>query len=179
VAWALAAFLPDRVTRLAAFSVGHPHAFAGAGHRQKQLSWYMLWFQFPGVAEAQLPADDWAWYRDWAHEGRARGVDPLLDQHLADLERPGALTTGLNWYRANMPPEIFAASSGALEMPAVGCPVLGVWSEEDIALTERQMTDSQAHVAGPWRYERIARVGHWIPAHAPERTSQLLLEHFA
>jgi pimeloyl-ACP methyl ester carboxylesterase len=179
VAWALAAFAPDRVTRLAAFSVGHPHAFAGAGHRQKQLSWYMLWFQFPGVAEAQMPADDWRWFRDWAHDGAGRGADPLLDQHLADLERPGALTAGLNWYRANMPPEIFAATSGALEIPAIRCPVLGVWSEGDIALTERQMTDSQRYVNGPWRYERIPRVGHWIPAHAPARTTQLLLEHFA
>jgi pimeloyl-ACP methyl ester carboxylesterase len=179
VAWALTASAPERITRLAAFSVGHPHAFAGAGHGQKQLSWYMLWFQFPGVAEAQMPADDWRWFRDWAHEGTARGADPLLDQQLTDLERPGALTAGLNWYRANMPPEIFAATTGALQMPAIRCPVLGVWSEGDIALTERQMTDSQRYVSGPWRYERIPRVGHWIPAHAPDRTSQLLLEHFA
>jgi pimeloyl-ACP methyl ester carboxylesterase len=179
VAWALTAFVGDRVSRLAAFSVGHPHAFAGAGYRQKQLSWYMLWFQFPGVAEAQMPADDWRWYRDWAHEGRDRGDDPLLDQQLADLDRPGALLAGLNWYRAGMRPEIYAATTGALEMPAIRCPVLGVWSEEDLALTERQMTDSQAHVAGPWRYVRIPHVGHWIPAHAPERTTQLLLEHFA
>lgn len=179
VAWALTAFAPERVTRLAAFSVGHPHAFAGAGYAQKQLSWYMLWFQFPGVAEARMPADDWRWFRDWAHGGRPRGADPLLDQQLADLERPEALTAGLNWYRANMPPEIYAATSGALDIPAIRCPVLGVWSEADIALTERQMTDSQRYVSGPWRYERIPRVGHWIPAHAPERTAQLLAEHFA
>jgi len=61
----------------------------------------------------------------------------------------------------------------------IGCPVLGVWSDRDPALTERQMTDSQRFVTGPWRYERLPRVGHWIPAHAPERTTALLLEHFA
>ncbi|MCD2195391.1 alpha/beta fold hydrolase [Actinomycetospora endophytica] len=179
VAWALTAFAPGRVSRLAAFSVGHPHAFAGAGYVQKQLSWYMLWFQFPGVAETQMPADDWHWYRDWAHGGTARGVDPLVDQQLADLDRPGALTAGLNWYRAGMPPEIYAATGGPLEMPAIRCPVLGVWSDGDLALTERQMTDSQRYVAGSWRYERIPRVGHWIPAHAPARTTEMLLEHFA
>jgi pimeloyl-ACP methyl ester carboxylesterase len=179
VAWALAAFAPERVTRLAAFSVGHPQAFASAGFAQKQLSWYMLWFQFPGVAEAQLPADDWRWFREWAHDGVPRGADALVDAQIADLDRPGALVAGLNWYRANMPPEIFAATDGPLEMPAIGCPVLGVWSDRDPALTERQMTDSQRFVAGPWRYERLPRVGHWIPAHAPERTTALLLEHFA
>ena len=104
VAWALAAFAPERVTRLAAFSVGHPQAFASAGFVQKQLSWYMLWFQFPGVAEAQLPADDWRWFREWAHDGVPRGADALVDAQIADLDRPGALAAGLNWYRANMPP---------------------------------------------------------------------------
>jgi pimeloyl-ACP methyl ester carboxylesterase len=178
VAWMLAAFAPERVTRLAAFSVGHPHAFAGAGWAQKQLSWYMLWFQFPGVAEAAMPADDWLWFRDWAHDGRARGTDPLLDQQVTDLARPGALTAGLNWYRANMPPEAFASARGPAELPAIRCPVLGVWSDRDLALTERQMTDSARFVTGPWRYERISRVGHWIPAHAPERATELLLEHF-
>jgi pimeloyl-ACP methyl ester carboxylesterase len=179
VAWALAAYAPERVARLAAFSVGHPQAIAGAGFGQKQLSWYALWFQFPGVAEAQMPADDWQWFRDWAHDGTARGVDALLDQQLADLERPGALTAALNWYRANIPPAAFVASRGSLEMPPIRCPTLGVWSDRDIALSERQMTDSQWFVTGPWHYERIPGVGHWIPAHAPERTTGLLLEHFA
>lgn len=179
VAWVLAALEPERVVRLAAFSVGHPHAFAGAGLEQKQLSWYMLWFLFPGVAEAAMPADDWRWFRDWAHGGRERGDDPLLDRQVADLARPGALTAALNWYRANIRPETFATDPGAREVPAVRCPTLGVWSDHDVALTERQMTDSAAHVAGSWRYERLAGVGHWIPAHAPERTAELLIEHFA
>jgi hypothetical protein len=47
-----------------------------------------------------------------------------------------------------------------------------------MAMTERQMTDSAAHVAGQWRYERIHHVGHWIPTHAPVRTSELLLDFF-
>jgi pimeloyl-ACP methyl ester carboxylesterase len=51
LAWLLATFVPERVERLVVVSVGHPLAFASAGFRQEQLSWYMLWFQFPGVAE--------------------------------------------------------------------------------------------------------------------------------
>ena len=56
-------------------------------------------------------------------------------------------------------------------------PTLGVWSSEDFALLERQMTDSEASVDGPWRYERIEGAGHWMQLDAPERVTTLLLEH--
>ena len=43
-----------------------------------------------------------------------------------------------------------------------------------MALTEAQMTGSAAHVAGPWRYERIDGAGHWIPLVALTRHRLLL-----
>ncbi len=43
-----------------------------------------------------------------------------------------------------------------------------------MALTEDQMTRSAEWIDGPFRYERVDGVGHWIPAHAPERTTELL-----
>jgi pimeloyl-ACP methyl ester carboxylesterase len=72
LAWMLATFAPDRVSRLVAVSVGHPVSIAAVGMAQKQRSWYTLWFQFPGVAERVLPEDDWAVFRRWAWNGSAR-----------------------------------------------------------------------------------------------------------
>ena len=60
LAWAIAALAPDRVDHLAALSVGHPSSFGGAGLAQREKSWYMLLFQFAGVAEQWLSDDDWA-----------------------------------------------------------------------------------------------------------------------
>jgi pimeloyl-ACP methyl ester carboxylesterase len=176
--WILASTWPDRVQQYAAFSIGHPAAIAAAGFTQKQLTWYMLWFAFPGVAETQMPQHDWQWYRDWAYDGTRRTDDPDLDRQLTDLERPGALTSALSWFRANIPPELYALSTRGSELAPVQCSVMGIWSDRDMAMTERQMTDSVAHVAGQWRYERIHGVGHWIPTHAPARTSELLLDFF-
>lgn len=176
--WILASTLPDRVQHYAAISVGHPAAIAAAGFQQKQLTWYMLWFAFPGVAESQLPQGDWQWYRDWAYDGARRTDNPDLDRQLTDLERPGALTSALNWYRANIPPELYALSSRGADLAPVQCSVMGIWGDRDMAMTERQMTDSAPHVAGRWRYERVGRAGHWIPAQAPELTSELLLDFF-
>lgn len=177
LAWRLAMFTPDRVERLVAVSVGHPLAGVAAGLPQRRLSWYMLWFLFPGVAERILPADDWAFFRRWAWDGAEQGQDPDLDRQLADLSRPGALEAGLNWYRANNNPAHFAATDPTrFDLPSVDCPTMGVWSSRDFALTEAQMTLSEPYVNGPWRYERIDNVDHWVPVHAPDQLNRLLLE---
>src|SRR4051794_9925085 len=51
VGWLTAALAGDRVASLTALSVGHPAAFRTAGFEQREKSWYMLLFQFQGVAE--------------------------------------------------------------------------------------------------------------------------------
>lgn len=175
--WQVAMFLPDRVSRLVVVSVGHPLAVAAAGLPQRRLSWYMLWFLFPGVAERALPADDWSFFRAWAWQGAPPGQDPDADRQVEGLSRPGALTAGLNWYRANIDPAGFVLDDpGRVSLPAVACPTVGVWSSADVALGEEQMTGSARYVAGPWRYERIEDVDHWVPVRTPGRLSRLLVD---
>jgi pimeloyl-ACP methyl ester carboxylesterase len=167
VAWALGSLLPDRVDHLVALSVGHPLSFRSAGLEQREKSWYMLLFQFVDVAEQWLTMDDWANFRSWGHHPDTDGV-------IADLERTGSLTPGLNWYRANVPPE--ALIGPPLELPAVQAPTMGVWGTGDFALTEEQMTGSADHVAGAWRYERVEQVAHWMQLEAPDTVNALLLD---
>ena len=177
LAWRVAMFAPARVERLVAVSVGHPLAGVATGLAQWRFSWYMLWFLLPGIAERVLPADDWAFFRRWAWDDAQPGQDPDLDRQLADLSRPGALVAGLNWYRANIDPAAFVATDPARSsLPSVACPTLGVWSSRDFALTESQMTRSEQFVTGPWRYQRLDDVDHWVPVHAPDQLNQLLLE---
>ena len=164
--WVLAAFAPGSVDRLAVMSVGHPATFRRT-MRQREKSWYMLLFQFPGVAERWLSDDGWANFRAWAHH-------PDADQVIADLEANGSLTPGLNWYRANLPPESWV--DPPLQFPPIQAPTLGIWSTGDVALTEVQMTDSAQNVAGPWRYERLDGPGHWMQLEAPAQVNTLLLD---
>ena len=174
LAWNLAFRHPDVVERLAVLSVGHPGGSITAGIAQRQLSWYMLWFLHTGVAESVLPADDWAAFRQWAWAGLASGQHEHLDRQIADLSRPGALVAALNLYRANIRPETYYLTD-VPPLPRPSCPVLGVWSEGDLFLSESQMTGSARFVDGPWRYERLPG-GHWIPVQAAEALSDLLLD---
>ncbi len=167
VAWALAAVVPDRVDHLIALSVGHPSSFRAGGYEQHEKSWYMLLFQFPGIAEQWLSNDGWANLRDW-------GGHPDADAVIAELEANGSLTPGLNWYRANVPPESYI--SPPVSLPPIAAPTMGVWSTGDIALTEGQMIRSAHHVAGPWRYERLDGPGHWMQLEAPTEVNRLLLD---
>jgi pimeloyl-ACP methyl ester carboxylesterase len=166
LAWGLAALAPDSVDHLVALSVGHPSTFRRSG-RQREKSWYMLLFQFPGIAERWLSEDDWANFRNWAGH-------PDTDNVIAELEVNGSLTPALNWYRANVPPESWV--DPPLVLPPVQAPTMGVWSTRDMALTETQMTDSAENVAGPWRYERLDGAGHWLQLDAPEPLNALLLD---
>jgi pimeloyl-ACP methyl ester carboxylesterase len=166
LAWALASLAPEKVDHLVALSVGNPVTFLRT-YEQRQKSWYMLLFQFPGIAERWLTEDNWANSRSWARH-------PDADQVIADLEATGSLTPGLNWYRANIPPESWVGPP--MQLPPVQAPTMGVWSTGDFALTEVQMTDSASNMAGPWRYERLDGLGHWLQLEAPEQVNALLLD---
>jgi pimeloyl-ACP methyl ester carboxylesterase len=167
IAWMTAAFAPDRIASVTALSVGHPSSFAAAGWRQRQLSWYMLLFQFPGIAEQWLSADDFRNLRQWSSHPRIEAV-------VERLSEPGALTASLGVYRANLPPESLVTPP--TELPPVTAPAMGIWSSDDLALTEETMTDSAKFVAGPWRYERVDGAGHWLQLDAPAEIDALLLD---
>jgi pimeloyl-ACP methyl ester carboxylesterase len=167
VAWAVASMAADRVDHLVALSVGHPATFFADGFEQNEKSWYMLLFQFKGIAEQWLSADDWANFR-------ACFRHPDADATIAGLEASGSLTPGLNYYRANIPPEVLVQPG--LEFPPVQAPTMGVWSSGDPALTEAQVTASAGNVAGSWRYERLDGPGHWMQLEAPGEVNRLLID---
>ena len=167
VAWMFATTRPEKTDRLVAVSVGHPASFMSPGLRQLQRSWYMLLFQFEGVAEEALQRRDWAMVR-----AMFKGGD--VERNIADLSRTGALTAGLNWYRANMPPSLLMADP--IPFPPIEAPTMAIWSDQDFALTEEQITNSEKQVKGPWRYERIEGVGHCIPLEAPDQLNALLID---
>lgn len=166
IGWLLAGNYPDRFESYSAVSVGHPKAYASAGFEQKRKGWYVLFFQFAGIAEKACMADDWALFR------KTVGDHPEMDHWIEDLSRPGRLTAGMNWYRANL------SKLWKAEFPRVKIPVFGIWSTEDIALAEDQMIGSAEYVDAQWQYERIEGVSHWVPVDEPEKLSNMLLSYF-
>jgi len=162
-AWGIASFLPDRIDKFVTLSVGHPVAFRTAGIEQRMRSWYMLLFQFEGIAEQWLAENPFMLTGHPDHED--------VSKRLAE---PGALTASLGWYRANAHPRSLVGDPPRL--PPVTRPVLGIWSDGDPALTERQMVTSKDQVEGSWRYEKIEGAGHWMQLDAPDKVNALILD---
>jgi pimeloyl-ACP methyl ester carboxylesterase len=168
VAWVLAALHPDRVDRLVVMSVGHPATAQRRTIEQREKAWYTLLFQFEDVAERLLTANDWTLFRQWLRN------DGDLERYIADLSRDGALTAGLRWYRANLAPHLQLQPPPPL--PPITAPTLGIWSAGDHYVTEDRMIASAEHVTGPWRYERIDAVSHWMQLDAPRKVNGMLLD---
>jgi pimeloyl-ACP methyl ester carboxylesterase len=165
--WLFAALMPERVGRLVALSVGNPAARGRADLDALRKGWYRLLFLYPEI-ERILQQDNWYLLR--ALFGGAKD----LDRYLADLAQPGALTAGLNWYRANMSIERLAGPPP--DLPPILAPTLGVFGARDPYLTEEAMARSGETVRGPWRYERFDEAGHWIQLDAPDLLNALLIE---
>jgi len=174
VAWAAAVARPDRVRSVAAVSVPHPAALAAAlrdDADQQRRSAYVAAFRRPGLADAALLAGGGAGLRA-LFAAAGLGDRSAVDEYVEVLVQPGALTAALNWYRA-------ASMEDAAGLPPATVPALFVWGDGDVAIGRAAADACAAHVTGPYRFEVLAGVGHWIPEDAPDALTTLLLAHLA
>lgn len=164
VAWQLAGRHHERVRTLTAVSVPHPVAFVEALRTdpdQRARSRYMKDWQDPS-AEQQL--------LDGGFDGLF-GIPSVDAEHYVEtMRQPGALTAALSWYRA----QSLADLDG---LGPITAPTLHVWSDQDAALGPTAAHATGHHVDGPYRFEVLEGVSHWVPEQAAERLGALLLEH--
>ncbi|MFV8308339.1 alpha/beta fold hydrolase [Mycobacteroides chelonae] len=168
VAWQLAGQHADRVITASILSVPHPRAFLAALPRGQILkSWYMLFFQIPWLPERQTTGNGLL-VRKLARDMRLS--DAKVKETLELAREPGAATATINWYRAMR----YAKPSGPGQ---VQIPTLYVWSTDDAALGRRAAENTAKYVDGPYRFEVLDGVSHWIAAERPSETAALVLEH--
>jgi pimeloyl-ACP methyl ester carboxylesterase len=168
VAWHLAAHHAERIRSLVALSVPHPVAFAVAlastAGDQRDRSSYISFFQQTEVAEDALLAGGLATIL------RASGYPGDVDDRVRAMSQPGALTAALNWYRA-------VDFTLVRDVGAISVPTLYVWSTGDVALGREGAEGTASYVTGPYRFEVLEGVSHWIPEEVPGELSGLLLDH--
>lgn len=169
VAWALAQEHPHKVATLTAVSVPHPRAFlkSMATSRQGISSWYMVFFQLPWLPE-RLLRSRWNWFME-----DYTGQSPeAAKRDLAALPTPQSMTGPLNWYRA-----LPLVNLWKLSGTRVAVPTLYVWSDKDVALKRKGAQTTHEHVDGPYTFETLTGVSHWIPEQAPGPFTDLLRAH--
>lgn len=165
IAWVAAATYPERFNALTAVSIPHPSAFGEAykiDADQKKRSGYFKLFWQEGVAEETLLADDAARLREILVD-----IGPERAGHYVErLQRPGALTAALNYYRA--------MSSANAATPAVTVPTTLVWSDHDDAVSPTGPRLCAKYVDADYKLITLEGVSHWIPELAPAQLADAI-----
>jgi pimeloyl-ACP methyl ester carboxylesterase len=162
VAWLFAAAHPDYVEKLVIVNAPHPAVFARLLREnadQQRASQYMLMFRGE-QAEAMLSANNYAMLT-----GVLKGdafTDEDRKQYLAAWSQPGALTGGLNYYRASrVGPDNSGAFSGDPAQFRIKPPTLVIWGEKDTALTTHNLEGLEEFVPR-LTVKRIPDGTHWV-----------------
>ncbi|MCE5290556.1 MAG: alpha/beta fold hydrolase [Nocardiaceae bacterium] len=167
VAWALTWLHKDKVATLTAVSVGHTSAFlrsmvvSGQGLQ----SYYMQIFSVPVLSE-RLLSKRGGWGERFFRNGGS--TDEAYEEFHRDIVDAGALTGGLNWYRAL--PLSLAEKRSPVEVPTTF-----VWSDEDRALGRKQAELTANYVRGPYEFVEMTAVSHWILGERPAELADAIV----
>jgi len=170
VAWRLGLAHPDRVHRMAILNVPHPAVMRRhlrSSPRQLRRSWYVFFFQLPGLPERFLARDGFANLARAVRGGR-RGTctDEDLALYREAWAQPGALTAMVNWYRA--------ALRSAGQRLRVSVEVLLLWGARDRFLG-REMAGMSAALCDHGRLEVFDGATHWLQHDEAEAVNDRLV----
>ena len=207
VVWNAPLLHPDRVAAVAALSVPplpRPRRAPTSAWRKTfgENFFYMLYFQDPGVADAELDGDpartmrrmmgglpasrDAAAAMRMAAPGPEGFIDRLpepeelpdwltqedLDHYVGEFFRTG-FTGGLNWYR-NF--DRNWETTPELADAKIAVPSLFVAGTADPVLTFTRADRAAEVISGPYRQVMIDGAGHWLQQERPDEVNATLLE---
>jgi len=179
VAWFFAGRHPQMTKSLTVLSVGHPAAIAEAAAQdddQKARSQYIGLFLMEGKAEEVLAGDDYRRLRSMYALGPNPDAVPraVVEHFVRSLSRPGRLTAGLNYYRANLSPG--RGWSALAQDIDVSAPTVLLWGDRDPALGRLQAENTREHMTGEFRLEVLEGAGHWLQFERPLEVGLALID---
>lgn len=183
VAWHIATCYPGWVNKMVILNVPHPSVMVNVVQRnfsQLRKSWYIFFFQIPGLPERLLKQNEFAFLRNallnTSNPGSFSQGD--LNHYLDAWKQPGTLTGMVNWYRA-----IFKGSltnrrnSQTAPSNKISVPTLMLWGVNDIALI-RELAQPSIDLCTEGKLDFIEQATHWVQHDEPELVSQAIIDFF-
>jgi pimeloyl-ACP methyl ester carboxylesterase len=201
IAWEFAMRHPELTRKLVVMNCPHIAIFEQAlraNPKQMLKSWYMLFFQIPWLPETLLGLGD-AWAIGNALRQATIQKDALTDDDIRALRaaasRPGALRSGLNYYRAAFRTEQATAGLPSVvrrflygdralpaprtrleDWPKISAPTMLIWGEQDVALRKELTYGMDPLFTSPPRIEYVPDSGHFVQQEKPDLVNRLLLD---
>jgi pimeloyl-ACP methyl ester carboxylesterase len=189
VAWGAALAFPEMVEKLVIINAPHPKIFERelrGNPKQQQASQYMLLFR-SAQAEEMMSANQFALMQEGIlGPGIRQGYISEADRksYLEAWSQPGALTGGLNYYRAaeagpatEPGGEVFKMHGKIVSFEAK-MPTLVIWGEQDPYLLATNLDGLEQYVPH-LTVERIPDATHWVVHEKPEQVNNLIRSFLA
>ena len=175
IAWYFAIREVRPLSKLVVCNVPHPAAAAeNAGWSQLKKSWYILFFQIPGLPEWLIsqrgPAVGQA-IQDSSSRPEMYSSD-VLALYSQNAVRSGGLKAMINYYRQL----IFGGGAKRqkdLGFPIIQTPTLICWGEDDLALTKETTYGTDKWVKD-FTIRYLPRISHWVQQDAPVEVNAMI-----
>jgi pimeloyl-ACP methyl ester carboxylesterase len=178
VAWAVAAFHPEVVSKLAILNVPHPNemkrAFEEFNFSQIRKSWYILFFQIPFLPERIVGSE--RFFRQTFERMSKRKnafTEEDIQQYVAAYSKPLAAKSAINYYRAT-----FRNLFSAPPFPKIKAPLRMLWGEHDLALGKELTYRTAEYCENSCEILYDPNSGHFVQHDNPDWVNEKLLEFF-
>jgi len=192
VGWSFALRHPEYLERFVVIDITHPALFnrdLRENPEQQQASQYMLALRSK-AGEEMVTASDFAFVRTALFEDAKQHGAKLSDADIADfidaLKQPGAVTGGLNYYRAaKLGPPAGGSPGGSNllddlkpEQHTMRVPTLVLWAEQDMYLLQSGL-DGLEKLVPKLTLRKIPDATHWLSLEKPELVASATREFLA
>lgn len=171
VAWLTAAFYPEVVERLIVCNCPHPAAMVRVlrSPHLPQLfkSWYVFFFQLPGIPEGALSRNNYATLASSLKSSTTKEERVYFREAWA---QPGALSAGISWYRA-LVREIGKVTARDTH---IRVPTRLIWGAPDPFL-DKKTAEESVKVCDSCDLVEVPGAGHFVQQSMPEDVNRLIL----
>lgn len=183
VGYAVAATAPQRLHSLTAMAVPHGGRFMAEiarYPRQLRLSWYMGFFQLPGLPEHVVRRRNFAFlrrlWRTWSPGWNFTDEDfaPVAET----FARPGVVESALAYYRAAVNVRAMLTPGKQPPMFDVPVPTLAMTGEREgcIAADVFEAMSRDEDFSGGLEVQRVADAGHFLHRERPQAVNDRIIE---
>ncbi len=178
VAWTVAILYPQRIKKLGILNVPHPAVmfkFLRGSPRQMLKSWYIGFFQIPGLPEWLMGSNNFAgmiaMLKGSGNPSTFSAGD--LEEYRKAYQNAGGLSGMINWYRALVHQRPAMPQNIKLKMP-----VLVLWGKKDVALSF-EMAEASMKFCENGQLIPFEQATHWVQHDEAGKVNQCLLEFLA
>ena len=168
IGWFLCSLYNNRIITYTPLSVPHLDAFGDTIKNdkiQKKKSFYLKWFRISIIPEFYFKILNYKNLKSlWRKSDKSE-----INSYIKVFSQKNALTTALNWYRANN-------FKGNRKIGKINVPILMIYGTKDMAIGEKAVDETKKYIDASYKLIKI-KASHWLMQDSFDLISKEVLMH--